>query len=180
MGGQASLRIKFDRPNADTKDAKRYMTFGTYGHKTTVTGEDGTETIYDATANWTGYATFNFDIKTNTKNRTSTEFLMVISDELGNKGKPAVGIESYNDLMELVDGEWQTVTIPLDGTFYDWRYPEGQNGSTVQLDFTRISQIEFAPCIGTNDTSGIVYLDNLRLVKASSDGTGTARAHNKK
>lgn len=174
MGGQASMRIEFDRSNGDTEDAKRYMTFGTYGHKITITGEDGIETTYDATANWTGYAAFEFDVKTNTKNRTTTEFLIVISDEIGNKGKPAVGIESYNGLIELVNGDWQTVTIPLDGTFYDWRYPEGQNGSMTQLDFSRISQIEFAPCIGTNDTSGTIYLDNLRLIKTSNDGTSTA------
>ena len=118
--------------------------------------------------------------KTDTKDSKITKFLIVISDELGNKGKPDIDIKAYNDVMELTDGGWQTITIPLEGTFYfyDWRYPEGQNGSTTQLDFGRISQIEFMPWSGKDDKSGTIYLDNLRLVKEDSNGTNTVQAHN--
>ena len=67
--------------------------------------------------------------------------------------------------MKLTDGDWQTITIPLDGNFYDWRYPEGQNGLFTQLDFSKISQIEFAPWSGSKDATGVMYLDNLLLTK---------------
>jgi hypothetical protein len=39
LGKLASLKVVFDRPNGDTDNGKRYMVFGTYGHKT-VTSND--------------------------------------------------------------------------------------------------------------------------------------------
>jgi len=39
LGELASLKVVFDRPNGDTDNGKRYMVFGTYGHKT-VTSSD--------------------------------------------------------------------------------------------------------------------------------------------
>lgn len=183
MGGRASMRVEFSRAHGDTKNGKISMPFGTYGHKTVISGEDGQEDItYDATANWSGYSSFQFDIKTDTKNSEVTRLLMVITDELGNKGKPAVGDKVYADwkgqnLLKIADGKWQTVTIPLDGVFYDWRYPEGQNGSKIQLDFSRISQIEFAPWAGNADMSGTIYLDNLCVVKTEREGYKKQKAH---
>lgn len=53
----------FDRSNGDTDNGKGYMAFGTYGHKTATSGDDGqSEVVYDATADWTGYKYFQFDI----------------------------------------------------------------------------------------------------------------------
>ena len=166
LGGLASLKVVFDRSNGDTDNGKGYMAFGTYGHKTVTTNnDDQSEVVYDATANWTGYKYFQFDIKTDTKNNNITKLQIVVSDESGNSGKPSTGINSYDEQMELTDGDWQTVTIPLDSDFYDWRYPEGQNGSLAQLDFSKISQIEFVPWSGSKDATGVMYLDNLLLTK---------------
>ena len=166
LGGLASLKVVFDRSNGDTDNGKGYMAFGTYGHKTVTTGDDGrSEVVYNATADWTGYKYFQFDIKTDTKNNKITKLQIVVSDESGNRGKPSTWINSYDEQMELADGDWQTVTISLDSDFYDWRYPEGQNGSLAQLDFSKISQIEFAPWSGSKDTTGVMYLDNLLLTK---------------
>ena len=68
MGELASLKVVFDRPNGDTDNGKGYMAFGTYGHKTVTTSDDGqSEVAYDATADWTGYKYFQFNIKTDTK-----------------------------------------------------------------------------------------------------------------
>ncbi|NUO07979.1 MAG: hypothetical protein HUU08_04745 [Candidatus Brocadia sp.] len=177
MGGRASMRIEFNRANGDTKNGRLYLPFGTYGHKTITTGEDGEEVTYHATGDWSDYESFTFDIRTDTKDSKITKFLIVLSDESGNKGKPAVGIASYEDLMEIKDGKWQTITIPLESSFYfyDWHYPGGQNGSTVQLDFSHISQIEFTPWNGSKNKSGTIYLDNLRLIKNLSKGTSTLR-----
>lgn len=177
MGGIASIRIEFNRASGDTKNGQLYLPFGTYGHKTETTGEEGEKVTYNATGDWSGYESFAFDIKTDTKDSKTTKFLIVISDEDGKKGKPAVGIKTYNDLMELDDGEWQTVTIPLEGIFYfyDWRYPEGQDGSTTELDFSRITQIEFTPWEGSKKASGTLYLDNLRLIKNDNNDTATVQ-----
>lgn len=95
--------------------------------------------------NFNHYEVFQFDIKTETDGQSFTKLLIVITDELGNKGKPAIGIKSYDDLLKITDGKWQTVTVPLDGIFYDWRYPEGQNGSKIQLNLSKIKQVEFVP-----------------------------------
>jgi hypothetical protein len=54
--------------------------------------------------------------------------MIVVSDESVNLGKPSTWINSYDEQTKLTDGNWQTVTIPLDGDFYDWRYPARQNG----------------------------------------------------
>lgn len=164
------MRIEFNRANGDTTSGQLYLPFGTYGHKTVTTREDGREAIYNATGDWSGYEGFAFDIRTDTKDSRITKLLVVISDESGNKGKSSVGTMSYNDLMELEDGAWQTVLIPLEGPFYDWRYPDGQDGSTVQLDFSRISQIEFTPWSGSRNKSGTIHLDNLRLIKNYGKG----------
>jgi len=183
LGGLASMRIEFNRSNGDTKNGRFSMPFGTYGHKTVILGDGGQgDVTYDATANWSGYSSLQFDIKTDTKNSEITRLLMVITDELGNKGKPAVGNMAYEDwkgqnLLKITDGKWQTVEIPLDGVFYDWRYPEGQNGSKTQLDFSCISQIEFAPWPGNADASGTIYLDNLCVVKTESGGSEKQEAH---
>ena len=91
--------------------------------------------------------------------------MIVVSDESGNRGKPSTWINSYDEQMKLTDGNWQTVTIPFDGDLYDWRYPAGQNGSLAQLYFSKISQTEFAPCLGSKGATGVIYLDNLRLIK---------------
>ena len=99
LGGLASLKVVFDRSNGDTDNGA----FGTYGHKTVTSSDDGqSEVVYDATADWTGYKYFQFDIK---------------------------------------------------------------NGLFTQLDFSKISQIEFAPWSGSKDATGVMYLDNLRLTK---------------
>lgn len=155
MGGLASLKIVFDRSRGDNENGCRYMSFGTYGHK-------------NATANWADYESLQFDIKSDTDGKTFTKLLLVITDELGNRGKVAIGIKSYKDLLKITDGKWQTLTVPLHGVFYDWRYPEGQNGSKIQLDLSRIKQVEFAPWYGKNKRSGAIYLDNLRVVRTSN------------
>ncbi|WP_347273534.1 glycan-binding surface protein [Candidatus Kuenenia sp.] len=185
MGGIASMKIEFDRSNGDTKDGRKYMSFGTYGHKTVIYGEDGQPSeTYDATANWEGYKNLQFDIKIETTDNATTELLVVITDEQGNKGKPDVGIKKYNKFPKLEDGDWQTFSIPLDGKFYDWRYPEGQDGSTTQLDFSRISMIEFIPWNGSADASGVIYLDNILLTsnaenKGKLSGTVVNKKNNK-
>ncbi len=173
MGGRNSMRIDFNRANGDTKNGRFYLPFGTYGHKTVISGEDGKKVTYNATGDWSDYESFAFDIRTNTKGSKITKFLIVISDESGNKGKPNVGITSYKDSIKLEDGKWQTVTIPLKGPFYDWHHPGGQDGSIIQLDFSHISQIEFTPWNGSKNKSGIIYLDNLRLVKNLTNETST-------
>lgn len=164
MGGIASMKIEFDRSSGDTGNGKKYMPFGTYGHKTVVSDDDGQSSVtYNATGNWEGYEYLQFDIKTDTNGNSTTELLLTITDEDGNKGKPDVGIKKYSKLPEIEDGNWQTFTIPLKGKFYDWRYPEGQDGSTTELDFSRISQIEFVPCNGNKNASGVMYIDNILL-----------------
>ncbi|NCC52983.1 MAG: hypothetical protein EOM20_17470 [Spartobacteria bacterium] len=65
--------------------------------------------------------------------------------------------------MEIDDGYWQTVSVPLGGDFFDWSYPGGQDGSLVALDFSRIRQLEFCPWVGREDKAGVMWLDNLRI-----------------
>ncbi|MBM4053308.1 MAG: hypothetical protein FJ264_01260 [Planctomycetes bacterium] len=182
MGGIASMKIEFDRSHGDTEDGTLYVPFGTYGHKTVISDDDGQSSVtYDATANWEGYKNLQFDIKTDTTDNSMTKFLVVITDEHGNKGKPDVGIKKYNTLPELEDGQWQTFTIPLDGKFYDWKYPGGQDGSTTQLDFGNISMIEFIPWNGSADASGVMYLDNILLTsKGENKGKLYGTVVNKK
>lgn len=182
-GGRLSMRVEFCRAHGDTKNGKTSMSFGTYGHKTVISGENGQGSVtYDATANWSNYSSLQFDIKTDTKNRLVTRLLMVITDELGNKGKPAVGNKPWNarkgqNLLKITDGKWQTIRIPLDGIFYDWRYPEGQNGAKTQLDFSRISQIEFVPWPGKVNMTGTIYFDNFCVIKTGSSGSQKQKAH---
>ncbi|MBF0202473.1 MAG: hypothetical protein HQK66_14430 [Desulfamplus sp.] len=113
-------------PADDTKNAGLFQSFGTYGHS-------------GATASWEGFDAFEFDIKTDTEGRNHTRLLILLSDNSGNIGKPAfddaepvsnmeglsgaVPMKSYSDNLSLQDGVWQTVRIPLDGRFFDWRYP---------------------------------------------------------
>ncbi|MBF0203064.1 MAG: hypothetical protein HQK67_01860 [Desulfamplus sp.] len=172
LGGQYCMKIEFDRNSADTETGKLYQSFGSYGHD-------------NATADWSGYDAFEFDIKTDTVGSKKTSFLMVLSDKSGNQGKPAIAQEitgdiditnnnmvsnnmaNYSDLITIQDGPWQTITIPIDGKFFDWRYPQGQNGSETSMDFSAITQIEFVPWSGDSSKKGSIWLDNLRLVKTN-------------
>ena len=62
-GGLSSMKIEFNMANGDTKNGRFYLSFGTYGHKTVTTGDDGEEVTYNATGDWKGYASFKFDIR---------------------------------------------------------------------------------------------------------------------
>ena len=160
LGGLASLRVDFDRSAGDNSAGRLYTAFGTYGH-------------YGATMCWvptnasaTNYI-FKFDVKTKTEGTgfTKTRLLVVITDDSAqtNKGKPDVQISSFKESMELEDDVWQTISIPLSTNFFDWKYPGGQDGSLVQLDFSRIRQVEFCPWAGREDMKGTLWLDNLRI-----------------
>lgn len=105
-----------------------------------------------------------------TSGDSKTKFLLLFTDIHGNTGKPAVGIDNYYDNIEIEDGRWQTVIVPLKGIFYNWNVSEGQNGSRIDLDFSNITEISFTPWPETSNTSGIIYLDNLRLVGADQNG----------
>ncbi|MBF0411872.1 MAG: hypothetical protein HQK70_04065 [Desulfamplus sp.] len=176
LGGAFCMKIEFDRSNGDTENGKLYQSFGTYGHG-------------NATADWEGYDAFEFDIKTDTVDSTHTNMLMIISDKSGNKGKPAINLTdnnnlgitnnllssnttnnntlvNHNDLMKIEDGHWKTVSIPLNSRFFDWRHPEGQNGSETKMDFSAITQVEFVPWSGDATKQGSIWLDNLRLTRA--------------
>ncbi len=168
FGGLASMKIAFDRRNGETGDGKLYLPFGTYGHKTVIDGV----TSGVACAQWSGYNSLQFDIKTKTDGSgfTKTKFLMVISDEDGHKGKPKMNGSDYRSLIEVEDGKWQTVVVPLTNVFYNWAYPSGQNGSVVTMNWSRISQIEFCPWMSYEDKSGVLYLDNVRLVRTNAAG----------
>lgn len=163
LGGEYCMKIEFDRKNADTESGSLYQGFGTYGHA-------------NATGNWKGYDTFEFDIRTETVDSRVTELLMILSDQTGNKGKPAINLKgttyslpSHTELMAVEDGPWQTVSIPLNGHFFDWRYPDGQNGSETIMDFSAITQIELVPWSGDATKKGSVWLDNLRLTGADGN-----------
>ncbi|MBF0229231.1 MAG: hypothetical protein HQK63_06515 [Desulfamplus sp.] len=179
LGGKYCMKIEFDRSNGDTENGRLYQSFGTYGHN-------------NSTSNWEGYDAFEFDIKTDTIDSTHTDLLMILSDKSGNKGKPAINITgidnistngnisttnsnlttnltNHTDIMKVEDGHWQTITIPLKGRFFDWRYPQGQNGSETVMDFANISQIEFVPWSGDAAKKGGIWLDNLRLTKADGE-----------
>ncbi|MBF0201492.1 MAG: hypothetical protein HQK66_09305 [Desulfamplus sp.] len=85
-------------------------------------------------------------------------------------------MKSYSDNLSLQDGVWQTVRIPLDGRFFDWRYPQGQNGALAVMDMSAIGQIEFVPWEGDDHKKGLIYLDNLRLTGPGSQGNRLPRA----
>lgn len=167
LGGVYAMAVDFDRSNGDIENAGLFQSFGTYGHQTRIISEQtGDTVIYDASGNWQGYDSFSFDIRTDTLDSDTTGLLLILSDALGNKGKPVLGTSSHTDLMILEDGPWQTITIPLDGKFYDWRYPEAQNGTMTRLDFGAITQIELVPWAGGQAQKGTVRLDNLRVTRA--------------
>ncbi|MFH0879672.1 MAG: glycan-binding surface protein, partial [Lentisphaerota bacterium] len=166
VGGTTSMRIDFNRANGDNAGGKLYSAFGTYGHT------NGTMVWVPTNGNPADYV-FKFDIKTKTEGPgfTSTKLMLVISDFDGHKGKPKVGISSFKDVMELADGGWQTVSIPLNSLFYNWAYPSGQDGSYVSLNFANVKQVEFCPWVGAEDKRGTMWLDNLRIetVNASTN-----------
>ncbi|WP_186441172.1 glycoside hydrolase family 44 protein [Desulfamplus magnetovallimortis] len=184
LGSKYCMEIEFNRKNGDTPDGRLYQSFGTYGHSTYISTDtsSGNQNIsskikYNATGFWEGYEAFEFDIKTDTKGSDNTELLIILSDESGNKGKPSRpflseikflsetdSIKDYTDLLVVEDGPWQTVRIALDDRFFDWRYPEGQNGAETTMDFSSINQIEFVPWHGDKTAKGVIYIDNLRLV----------------
>jgi hypothetical protein len=158
VGGLASLHVDFDRTAGDNSAGRLYTAFGTYGHY------DHTYCWVPTNANPSNYV-FKFDIKTKTEGTgfTKTRLLIVITDEDQQKAKPDVLVNSFKDSMELNDGYWQTISIPLGTNFFDWAYPGGQDGSYVDLDFSRIRQVEFCPWVGREDKKGTMWLDNLRI-----------------
>jgi hypothetical protein len=165
LGGLASLRVDFDRSAGDNSAGRLYTAFGTYGHY------DHTYCWVPTNANPSNYV-FKFDIKTKTDGTgfTKTRLLMVITDDEQQQGKPDVLIDSFKDSIELNDGYWQTISIPLGTNFFDWSYPGGQDGRFVQLDFSKIRQIEFCPWVGREDKSGVMWLDNLRIETVDAAG----------
>ncbi len=167
LGGVYTMTVDFDRSNGDTDSGRLFQSFGTYGHETRIVSETTGETVtYTASGNWDGYDAFAFDIRTETLNSDTTDLLLVLSDASGNKGKPVLGTSSHTDLLTVEDGPWQTITIPLDNSFYDWRYPEAQDGTLTQLDFKAITQIELIPWAGGQTQKGRILLDNLRVIRA--------------
>ncbi|HBA85682.1 MAG TPA: hypothetical protein DCZ95_16495 [Verrucomicrobia bacterium] len=172
LGGLASMRIDFDRSAGDSAGGRLYAAFGTYGHISNE-GLLGPTSIWVPTnASPTNYV-FKFDIKTKTEGPgfTKTRLVMVITDGDGQKGKPDVGIADFKESMEITDGYWQTVAIPLGTNFFDWIYPGGQNGNLVELNFAKIKQVEFCPWGGREDKKGTMWLDNMRIETVSSNGS---------
>jgi len=167
LGGLASLRVDFDRSAGDNSAGRLYTAFGTYGHY------DRTMCWVPTNANPSNYV-FKFDIKTRTEGTgfTKTRLLVVITDDTAqtNKGKPDVFIDDFKQSMEIEDGVWQTVAIPLGGNFFDWKYPGGQDGRLVELDLSRIRQVEFCPWVGHENRKGVMWLDNLRIETADAGG----------
>jgi len=170
LGGQASLRVDFDRSAGDNSAGRLYTAFGTYGHQ-------GATAIWVPTNASPSNYVFKFDIKSKTEGTgfTKTRFLLVITDgeepsTNNNKGKPDVMISDFMSSIEIEDGYWQTIEIPLGTNFFDWRYPEGQDGSLVNLDFSAIRQVEFCPWAGREDKKGTIWLDNLRIDKTNTMG----------
>ncbi|NCC51013.1 MAG: hypothetical protein EOM20_07325 [Spartobacteria bacterium] len=169
LGGLASMKVEFNRANGDLPNGKMYAAFGTYGHTALIHHHDGPDEELTACADWSGYDVLLVDIKTKTEGvgPTKTQFLMVIKDDDSNAGKPNhSSMTDYKDMIEVEDGVWQTIAIPLSGVFYDWGYPNGQDGSTVVMNFESISQIEFVPWAASDDKAGVMWIDNIRLVKA--------------
>ncbi|HBA85679.1 MAG TPA: hypothetical protein DCZ95_16480 [Verrucomicrobia bacterium] len=169
LGGLASMKVEFDRANGDTADGRLYTAFGSYGHVSIPPGPP--EVWVPAGSNAANY-TLKFDIKSKTEGVgfTKTQFLLVITDDDQQKGKPDVLLSSYDANIEIEDGYWQAIAIPLGGNFYDWHYPGGQNGSLVNLDFSRIRQMEFCPWAGRADKRGALWIDNIRIETATPDG----------
>ena len=157
LGGLASLRVDFDRTAGDNSAGRLYTAFGTYGH-------------YGKTMCWvptnaspSNYV-FKFDVKTKTEGTgfTKTRLLVVITDDSAQTRKlPDVGTAASGE-HGAGRRHWQTA-IPLSTNFFDWKYPGGQDGSLVQLDFSRIRQVEFCPWAGREDQKGTLWLDNLRI-----------------
>jgi hypothetical protein len=171
FGGLASMRIDFNRAAGDNAAGRLYAAFGTYGHISNE-GVLGPTSIWVPVGDSPTNYVFKFDIKTKTEGPgfTKTRLVMVITDGDGNKGKPDVGIADYKASMEIEDGSWQTIAIPLGTNFFNWAYPGGQDGSLVALNFAKIKQIEFCPWGGHEDKKGTMWLDNLRIETVSSNG----------
>lgn len=182
--------------NADTSYDHYFNQFTTLA-RTIKLADGDTDPMIQVTPNatgfWEGYDSFKFDIKTDTMGSDQTALLLILSDESGNKGKPAFDnengiktvtmtmtegtnedingtatLKNYTDILMIEDGPWQTLQIPLDGRFFDWCYPEGQNGAETVMDFSAITQIEFVPWNGEENRKGVIYIDNLRLVGPDS------------
>lgn len=165
LGNRYAMKIDFNRANGDTDGGRLFQSFGSYGHRTFFSDERGHGMEANATGDWERYTSFSFDIKPDTSDQERTELLLLITDEAGNVGKPDVGIDALTDLISLHDGVWQTVTIPLESRFFNWAYPEGQDGSDVSIDFSSIRQIEMVPWAGDPEKKGGIYLDNLRVTR---------------
>jgi hypothetical protein len=171
LGSLAAMRIDYNRANGDLGNGRLYSSFGTYGHKSILKHHDGSAETNNATGDWTGYDSLQFDVKAKTTGigPTKTRFLLTIIDEDGHTGKPLVaGMANYKDLIEIEDDEWTTITIPLNGTFYNWAYPGGQDGSSVQMNLAKIFSIQFTPWVTDETKSGVMFLDNFRLVRADA------------
>ena len=165
------MRVDFNRANGDNSAGRLYTAFGTYGH--TFGDAFGPTAVWVPTNGNPSNYVFKFDIKTRTEGTgfTKTRLLIVITDDDYSQGKPNVGISDFRETMELNDGGWQTVSIPLGGQFFNWKYPGGQDGSLATLDFSKIRQVEFCPWVGVEDKQGTMWLDNLRIetVNAASN-----------
>jgi hypothetical protein len=179
LGDTTSLKIDFNRENGDTENGRFYLSFGTYGHQSSATDDGGNPVVHDATGDWTGFDSFQFDIKTDTLEADATAVEIILSDLDGHRGKPDVLISGYDAPMTLVDGMWRTIIIPLDAVFYNWASPGGQDGSTVRMNVSAISQIEILPWAGSDTKQGTILLDNLRLVKTGSAGNAFPVAQSK-
>ncbi|OGV44507.1 MAG: hypothetical protein A2X46_01600 [Lentisphaerae bacterium GWF2_57_35] len=169
FGGLASMKVDFDRSAGDNVNGKLYGAFGSYGH---VSDPPGPPEVWVPTGGDLADYILKIDIKSKTEGVgfTKTKLLMVITDDDGKIGKPNVGINTYNEVMEIEDGFWQTLSIPLDSAFFNWVYPGGQDGSLVSLDFSRIRQIEFCPWVGYDDKKGQLWIDNIRIETVNSQG----------
>lgn len=161
LGGLASLRVDFDRSAGDTSGGRLYAMFGTYGHGVSNAPPSCWVPTNASPSNYV----FKFDIKTKTEGVgfTKTQFVVILTDDDQKKGKPDVRIADFKASMEIDDGSWQTISIPLGTNFFDWRYPQGQDGSLTALDFSRIRQVEFCPWVGREDKKGTLWIDNLRI-----------------
>ncbi len=170
LGGMASMRVDFNRANGDTGAGRLYLAFGTYGHRAGLSNAPTTMWAPPG-ANLSNYV-FKFDVKTKTEGPgyTRTRFVVLVTDTNNNVGKPDVGLASFKDSIEVDDGYWQTIAIPLATNFFDWRYPEGQDGRLTRLNFACIRQLEFIPWVGHEDKRGTIWLDNLRI-ESLADGS---------
>lgn len=166
LGGLASLRVDFDRTAGDTSAGRLYAMFGTYGHGVSNAPPSCWVPTNASPSNYV----FKFDVKTKTEGvgLTMTRFVAIITDDDQRKGKPDVMISDFKGSIEIADGAWQTISIPLGTNFFDWRYPEGQDGTLTTLDFSRVRQVEFCPWPGREDKKGTVWIDNMRIETVNS------------